>query len=70
MANEINIHKEEIIRVNRERKMAVSQKVGFDVVTAISVTDAFTVLDSQQYPLLWTEYLKANTIVPTTVSCE
>ena len=70
MVHEININKEQIIRVNRERRLLLSEKVGFDVVTAISVTDTFTVLDSQQYPVLWTEYIKASTIVPTTVSCE
>ena len=33
MVHEINIHKEQIIRVNRERRLLLSEKVGFVVVT-------------------------------------
>ena len=70
MTQEILTRKNAIIKVNRERSRAVSKTVGFPVVTPIGVADVFTVLDSRDYPLIWREYIKSNTIVPTTVSCE
>ena len=40
------------------------------MILPISLTDVFSVLDSHSFPLLWKEFLKATTIMPTTVSCE
>ena len=36
----------------------------------LSLEDVFGVLVSHKYPLLWNEFIKANTIIPTTVGCE
>ena len=70
MAKEITVHQNEIIRKNQARREALSETVQFDMTMPISLADVFSVVDSGNYPLLWNEYLKANTIMPTTVCCE
>ena len=63
-------HKERIYNVNRVRRRILSEEVGMDVFSPISLGDVFSVLQSVNYPLLWQEYVKIHTIFPTTVSCE
>ena len=70
MAQEMASHKERICNVNRERRRILSEEVGMDVFSPISLSDVFSVLQSVNYPLLWQEYVKIHTIFPTTVSCE
>ena len=70
MAEEITIHETRIDSINRKRRMLVSKAVGFDVEMSISLEDVFSVVDSFQYPLLWRAFIRANTIIPATVSCE
>ena len=70
IAGEIRRNKTRINSVNRQRSKMISEEVGMVVQMPISLDDVFSVLDSHRYPLLWRELIKANTIFPTTVSCE
>ena len=70
MAEEIMIHQTRICNINRERRVILSKEVGFDVEMPMSLVDVFSAVDTHQYPLLWREFIKENTVIPTTVSCE
>ena len=70
MVQEISAYKYQIINVNRERRRILSNEVGFEVFAPISLTDVFSVLKSENYPLLWREYNKTKRIFPTTFFCE
>ena len=67
MAEEIMIHQTRICNINRERKMTLSKEVGFEVEMPISLVDVFSAVDTHQYPLLWREFIKENTVVPSSL---
>mgnify|MGYP004552267677 CR=1 FL=1 len=70
MAEEITVHKIEIVYKNQVRRKLLSEAVEIEIVIPISLDDVFSVLESRNYPLLWKEQMKAHTIMPTTVGCE
>ena len=70
MAQGISTHKHRTNEVNREKMKILSNEDGFVVYGPTSLSDVFTVLNSEDFPLLWREYLKMNTIFQTKVSCE
>ena len=70
MAEEIRNHRIDICNKNQARRQALCQATEIETVLPISLTVVFRVLDSHRFPLLWKEFLKATTIMPTTVCCE
>ena len=68
--NEIRLRRTQIIEKCLERCRHLSQITGIDVISPTNLMDLFSVIERQRYPLLWREVIKANTTLPTTVSCE
>ena len=70
ISEEILINQNRIKKVNQTRRKISTEALGFEIEMSTSLEDVFSVVDSKDYPLLWMEYIKANTIIPTTVCCE
>ena len=70
ISEEIMINQNRIKKVNQTRRKISTEALGFEIEMSTSLEDVFSVVDSKDYPLLWREYIKANTIIPTTVCCE
>ena len=70
ISEEILINQNRIKNVNQTRREISSDALGFEIEMSTSLADVFSVVNSRNYPLLWREYVKANTIIPTTVCCE
>ena len=67
---EMTTKRQQIIDVYNERRVKLSEKAGITVVTQTSLFDVFKVVKRENYPLLWREVVRIDTITPSTVSCE